>query len=254
MITESNNIREDKILRTVFTKLCQEIDKPYISILIGPRQVGKTYLLRELESFVRNKGLRVRFFNLENPDDLNLFNQDESGIASMLGSAGDVVFLDEFHYLKNATKIFKMLYDTHTRVKIYASGSSSIEIHKHLKESLAGRFRKTVLGPLICDEYQNAGLWDKDTFFRFGGMPGLVHEKTEIEKMALLHNIVETYLMKDIKALIKEENIRAFNHLLHLMASWQGGCVIGTGNRALESCYSALLKYFGGYLCLFRCE
>ncbi|MCX5823605.1 MAG: AAA family ATPase [Deltaproteobacteria bacterium] len=52
----------------------------------------------------------------------------------------DVVFIDEFYYLPNASKIFKAIYDGGTKTKIVATGSSSTEMHKHLKESLATLF------------------------------------------------------------------------------------------------------------------
>jgi predicted AAA+ superfamily ATPase len=56
-------------------------------------------------------------------------------------------------------------------------------------------------------------------------MPGLVHEETAEEKIALLKNILQTYLLKDIKSLIKEENIRAYNNLLYNLAQSQGSPV-----------------------------
>jgi len=133
------------------------------------------------------------------------------------------VFIDEFHYLKNATKLFKILYDSKTPCKIFASGSSSIEIHKHLKESLSGRYRLTEIYPCFYKrEMAQIKGYSFDDFFATGGMPGIIHEKTHGDRIDLLKNIVQTYLMKDVKSLIKEENIRAFNSLLYLIAQNQG--------------------------------
>ncbi len=64
-----------------------------------------------------------------------------------------------------------------------------------------------------------------DEFLRFGGLPGLIHEQSAGDKMKLLKNVLQTYLLKDIKALIKEENIRAFNSLLYSIAQNQGQVV-----------------------------
>jgi predicted AAA+ superfamily ATPase len=63
------------------------------------------------------------------------------------------VFIDEFHYLPNASKIFKAVYDGGAKSKIVATGSSSTEMHKHLKESLAGRRSAVRLMPLSFAEY-----------------------------------------------------------------------------------------------------
>lgn len=51
------------------------------------------------------------------------------------------------------------------------------------------------------------------------------HEQGAADKMALLKNVLQTYLLKDIKGLIKEENIRAFNSLLYSLAQNQGQVV-----------------------------
>lgn len=219
-----------KIIRPVFNSLSDEISKQFISVLIGPRQVGKTFLLRQLEEECRRRGLSTRFHNLEDPDDLRLFSGTEEQIITRLReSAADVLFLDEFHYLKNATHIFKVLYDSGARMKIFASGSSSLEIHKHLKESLAGRFRLTAVHPLTAAEMGQLPEQNFEEYCRFGGLPGLVHERDSAGKMALLKNILQTYLLKDIKALIREENIRAFNSLLYGIAQNQGQVVAVAG-------------------------
>ncbi|MBI5558737.1 MAG: ATP-binding protein [Deltaproteobacteria bacterium] len=215
-----------KINRIIYKTLANEIGKPFISILVGPRQVGKTFLLHQLEEECRNKGMKVRFHNLEDPDDLRSFSGDEDQLIRQLkNSDAEVLFLDEFHYLKNATRIFKVMYDSGMKVKIFASGSSSMEIHKHLKESLAGRFRLSIVHPLSGLELQQTPEYSLAEFLRFGGLPGLTHEQEAEEKMRLLKNVLQTYLLKDIKALIKEENIRAFNALLYNLAQNQGQVV-----------------------------
>jgi len=136
-----------------------------------------------------------------------------------------IIFIDEFHYLKNASKLFKAIYDAKKNIKIFASGSSSIELHKHIKESMAGRVIKNRIFPLSFNEMTQIKNFTEDNYFSYGGLPGLTHEKTEQEKLRLIESIVETYLIKDIKSLIKEENIRAFNNLLFLLAQYQGSIV-----------------------------
>ena len=213
------------IQRPILPKLLDELDKSYVSILIGPRQVGKSFLLRQIFEHTKNLGMNPEYYDLENPSDLNLFIGDESLLIDRLSQGGRVIFIDEFQYLKNATKIFKVLVDRPNGPKIYASGSSSIEIHKHLKESLAGRYRISTIFPLSLSEIMQNHEYDPLDYFKYCGMPGLLNEAKADEKMALLNNILQTYLLKDIKALIREENIRSFNHLLYLLAENQGSIV-----------------------------
>ncbi|HBF12659.1 MAG TPA: hypothetical protein DDW49_04595 [Deltaproteobacteria bacterium] len=222
-----------EIKRNVFNKLNDEITEPFISILLGARQVGKSTLLKKLEQTAQKKGLKTAYFNLELSSDLAQLSGNHKEIFNLLTQKAQVIFIDEFHYLENASKIFKAIYDSQCGVKIFASGSSSTEIHKHLKESLAGRFRKTIIHPLSWDEYQQIPKVNLSDYLQWGGMPGLIHLSTSEEKMDLLENIVSTYLAKDIKALIKEENVRAFNSLLYVLAHNQGG-ITPISNMARE--------------------
>lgn len=218
--------------RLIYNKLCDDLDKPEISILLGARQVGKTYLLKKIEKFARQSGKTTAYFNLEIPDDLLAFAGTESETFRFLTTTAQVIFIDEFHYLKNASHLFKAVFDSKHNVKIYASGSSSIEIHKHLKESLAGRRRAYRIFPLSLKEYKINGL-SVDSMLIEGSLPGLLKENSIEDKQNYLHGLLETYILKDIKSLIKEENVRAFNRLLYLLAENQGS-VISVSNLSRE--------------------
>lgn len=219
-----------RINRRCLAGLVAEIGRPEISILLGPRQVGKTFLLRELQKHAQKSGLRTRYYNLEIPAELMAFNKSDAEVFRMLTDKVDVVFIDEFHYLKNASKTFKAVFDSRKKVKVFATGSSSIEIHKHLKESLAGRRLVTRIAPLTLDEFNQkasdgaaAGRYEE--YLTYGGLPGLLHLSDAPSKMRLLDEFLATYIQKDVKSLIKEENIRAFNNLIYLLAENQGSLV-----------------------------
>jgi predicted AAA+ superfamily ATPase len=234
-----------KIERSIYNQLVSDLNRQEVSIILGPRQVGKTFLLRELEKDARGRGLRTCYYNLELPHDLRAFNKDDDELLRMLTTDLDVVFIDEFHYLPNASKIFKSVYDSGAKTKIVATGSSAIEMHKHLKESLAGRRLAVRLMPLSFAEHTQKG---KDRlsllhdYLVFGGLPSLINHKAPEEKIRLLNEILETYIQKDVKSLIREENIRAFNNLLYLLAERQGSLIslgglageIGLTARTLE--------------------
>lgn len=218
--------------RLIYNDLCDNLASPEVAILLGARQVGKTYLLRKIEAYAQSQGKSTAYFNLELPDDLLKFSRDESETFRLLTTTAEVLFIDEFHYLKNASHLFKAVYDSSHSVKIFASGSSSLEIHKHLKESLAGRRRLFRIYPLSLDEYRINTLPYEGVLCE-GSLPGLLHKKTKQEKIEYVHDLIETYILKDIKALIKEENVRAFNQLLYLLAEWQGS-VVATASLARE--------------------
>ncbi len=214
------------INRAIFNKLEHEISRPEITILLGPRQVGKTTLLKMLQLFAEKKGMKTSFFDLEQPDQLARFNISDEEAIKKLRQAGPLVFIAEFHYLKNASKIFKALFDLKKGIKIICSGSSSLEIHKHLRESLAGRRMLFRVFPLEYAELiAHDPKFSLDAYLRFGGMPGLTNADSDDRKEKILSELVESYILKDIKSLIKEENIRAFNHLMYLLAERQGAMI-----------------------------
>ena len=214
------------INRFIFKQLAQELSQPEITILLGPRQVGKTTLLRNLATQAQTQGRKTAFFDLEQPQVLADFNLPNQKIIEKIRQAGDVIFIDEFQYLENASKIFKAIYDAQTKTKLVCSGSSSLEIHKHLKESLAGRRFLFRIFPLQYAEIkQTDQRHNLETYLQYGGMPALTHTHNEERKQVTLAELLSAYILKDIKSLVREENIRAFNHLLYLLAQNQGSLI-----------------------------
>lgn len=225
--------------RTVFAKLQEELKRPEICYLFGARQVGKTYLLESVLEAIKSKSKKPNFkyYNLEIPSDLAQFSGSDAEIFDLLKESPKYLFIDEFHYLENASHIFKAIYDSDLDIKIFASGSSALEMHKHLAESLAGRTRKYQLAPLSIEEYvsdsrtnDKLSAKDFDRIAQFGTLPGTYYDKklryrnTE-ERKEYLMQILETYIQRDIKSHLREENLSAFNSLLFLLAEYQGQIV-----------------------------
>ena len=73
-----------KIKRSIYKQLADDLYRPEVSIILGPRQVGKTFLLKELEGEAKARGLRTRYYNLELPHDLLAFNKDDRDLFRML--------------------------------------------------------------------------------------------------------------------------------------------------------------------------
>jgi len=241
------------IEREIYPILKREFNYNEITILIGARQVGKTHLLRKLYHVAKEKGKNCKFFDLEQPETLLLFNKSEQEIINLLTHNTDIVFLDEFYYFKNASHIFKAIYDRGCKTKIFASGSSSLQIHKHIRESLAGR--KRVFSIFPCNLNEMYQLWKEDSLYnylKYGGLPGITKCKNPNDILLLLSDIHQSYILKDVKSLLKEENIRAFNHLVYLLAERQGSIIsisnlsreIGLTSKSVEN-YLNVLSHTG---------
>ena len=237
--------------RRLYPQLIEELPRREIGVIIGPRQVGKTTLLREIQHHCKQKRIPCSYFDLEIPSDANFYARPFQDVLEDLSKEKQTILIDEFHYLPNATKLFKAVYDGYRRLKVFASGSSALEMHKHMKESLAGRRRIYKVYPFSFSEWlpsrtsrvqlpqsfdaKISPLTHKalrellESFVIFGGMPGLVHEKTEEDKKRLLLDLVATYIQKDIKAWLREEDILSFNRLLVLLAGQEGNLLSEIG-------------------------
>lgn len=244
--------------RRVYQNIIKDLKRREVSIIIGPRQVGKTTLLKELFSFCAQKKIKSSYYNLEMPHDLSSFSGDFQKVLKNICAGNKVVMIDEFHYLPNATRLFKAVYDGCPRIKIFASGSSALEMHRHMKESLAGRRILHRVFPLSFFEWlpsqiKNAVLprcidlalgeadhtmlkKQLDKFLVYGGMPGLVHEKNNDDRKRLLIDLVATYIQKDIKALLRDEDVISFNRLLSALAAQDSGILS-------ENAFSGNLNY-----------
>jgi len=163
--------------------------------------VGKSTLLGMIRERLAQPS---EMFNLENPLHLALFNEGYTSFIRTIRT--NTIFIDEFQYCKDISSVFKAVYDLNPQVKIYATGSSSMEIQAHLKESLAGRKLETILYPLTYGEWlsredlrERPGLSSDITevtgpdeleahrknlgeFLRYGALPGLLALSEDLEK------------------------------------------------------------------------
>ena len=236
---------EEKIYRR---KLIDEIVKylksKEIIVIYGPRQVGKTSVLKYLiKHYIRKNAF---YFDLELPNLLELCNKGAERVFEYLIQKGadekSKIFLiiDEIQYLDDPSRFLKIMHDHYTLIKLIVSGSSTFEIKKKFKESLAGRTINFELYPLSFEEFlifknknyklneENDEIINKELvglaeeYIRFGGYPKIVLENSEEKKQAFLGQIINTYVRKDIRDIGDIRNISVFNKLLELLASQSG--------------------------------
>lgn len=225
------------IPRTILPKLLALAGKPFVSVLFGPRQVGKTVLLMMLRDRLPS---RCTYIDVENPGDAVVLRDGIRSLLSEIGQQPQVLLLDEFHRIPDALGLFKQLQDSVPQIKVYASGSSSIEIHSHLKQSAVGRVRRTRIFPLSFPEWCRHRIdldlvpWDPhvelpprsaaaaadllEEFLVWGGMPQLSRADDEMERREILQEIVSLYLEKDVRSLLRTEEVLRFNDFLRLIA------------------------------------
>jgi len=235
----------DKIYkRNVVIEVIKYLESKEIIVVYGARQVGKTSVLKYLiEHHIKRN---VFYFDLELPNLLELCNRGAESVFKYLIQRGAneksklFLIIDEIQYLDNPTNFLKIMHDHYPSIKLIVSGSSTFEIKKKFKESLAGRTINFELYPLSFEEFlifknknyklgkENDEAINKELielaeeYIRFGGYPKIVLENSEERKQAFLGQIISTYVRKDIRDIGNIRNISAFNKLLELLASQSG--------------------------------
>ena len=129
------------INRSLYPDLINHLDKKEISVIVGPRQAGKTTLMMEIEKYIKEKGGNCLFYNLDVERFSSYFLSQESLLSKIqleFGKSKGVVFIDEIQRKSNAGLFLKGLYDMNLPYKFIVSDSGSLE----LKENIYGMLKK----------------------------------------------------------------------------------------------------------------
>jgi predicted AAA+ superfamily ATPase len=231
--------------RNLLKELRKHLSKKEISLIVGPRQAGKTTLMMILKAELEKKGCHTLFLNMDIERDLRFFFSQERLVRKMeleLGQKKGYVFIDEIQRKENAGLFLKGIYDMNLPFKLIVSGSGSLELKEKIHESLVGRKRLFELNPLSFDEFVNFKTENRyasrlSEFFslerertsellieylNFGGYPRVVTEETAKEKQSIIDEIFRSYLEKDISFLLRVKRIDAFRTLVSLLADQIG--------------------------------
>ncbi|MFH1187694.1 MAG: ATP-binding protein [bacterium] len=245
------------INRQLEEKITPFLNKKEAISIIGPRQAGKTTLLKRIEEKLIKSGKKVKFITFERRSDLAIFQENIEDFKDLI-SDYDCVIIDEFQYAKDGGQKLKYLYDT-TKIKFIISGSSSLELTFQTGKYMVGRMADFKLLPFSFREflsYKNKELFnllerriEGDSIFDFnpkdgfsaeinkklyamleeyivyGGYPAVILSDSAQEKYKMLENIVEKYLLRDIKSLLSLATEDELVKLSKFLASQIGNMV-----------------------------
>lgn len=269
------------IKRAIFNEITKHLDKKEISLIIGPRQVGKTVLLGQLQKYLAEEkkipSNAIFSFNLDIIQDRELFESQTEFIKFIKQRSLNqkiYVFVDEAQKVKEAGVFFKGAYDSDLPVKLILTGSSTLEIKSKIFESLTGRKRVFHLFPFSFLEILSFkapelyGLIKKnkkiisydhkkilEIFYEysiFGGYPKAAITDNYQEKEVYLKEIFTSYIEKDIIGFLKIESEANFIKLVKLLAAQIGNLInitelsslVNTDRNTVQRYLSVLEKTF----------
>lgn len=230
------------------------LKKGKVSILYGPRRVGKTELIKKLISTQENNVYSGTGDNLELREILS--SQKLSRIKSALGSY-KILFIDEAQRISDVGIALKLLVDNFPKMTIIATGSSSFDLSNKLGEPLTGRNITRILFPVSVFELhrQFGGMQIielLDDLVIFGGYPEALKIESHHEKSEYLLSLRNSYLFKDILELENIRNPSKLTDLLKLLAFQIGQEVslnelannVGIAKQSVEKYLDLLEKSF----------
>ena len=204
----------------------------YFEVLVvtGPRQVGKTTILKEMM-----------------PDNMKMVSLDDESLRAeakinprlFLQTFGKPLFIAEIQYAPELFSYIKMEVDNdNSRGQYWLSGSQTFELLKNVTESLAGRVGIIKMNSLTYKEINNSVnniVFDPDNLKKSnninvnelfetiynGGMPELCSIKN-MDRNMFFASYVNTYIEKDVRKLINVGNIETFNEFMRVLVIRNG--------------------------------
>ena len=188
------------IERDLKAVLDSKIGKGKVLLLIGPRQVGKTTLLKNILTSISSEK-KVQFWNCDESDVRQFLSEANSAkLKSFVGNS-DFIVIDEAQRVKDIGLTIKLLHDSFPNVQLAVTGSSSLDLSNSINEPLTGRKFEYNLFPFSTNELVNhTSMLEEMRLLKnrlvYGFYPDVVNNPGEEKE--ILTNIVNSYLYKDL--------------------------------------------------------
>lgn len=185
------------IERYLKTRIEQKLTSGKAIIVLGPRQTGKTTLLKN----IAQKYEKSLILNCDDPflrDQLQNINTAQ--LRQLIGS-NEVVFIDEAQRVKNIGITLKLIIDELKDVVLLVSGSSALEIANEINEPLTGRKWEYMLYPISWQEFNLhvgyvTAMQQLEQRMIFGMYPEVINNLGN--EAEILRQIAGSYLFKDL--------------------------------------------------------
>jgi predicted AAA+ superfamily ATPase len=233
-----------QLTQTITSKLFKE----KAIVITGPRQVGKTTLIKNILANEEN-------YLMLNGDDAftkqQLENTNLQELKRIIGKH-KILFIDEAQRINQIGLTAKLIIDELKDVQLFLSGSSSLDLNNQINEPLTGRKWEYHLYPISWQEHAehigflaaNAQLNDRLIYGMYPDVINHIGEEKEV-----LRNLTNSYLYKDILLLgnikkpdILEKIVQALAHQIGQEVSYNELAQLVGVNKETVSSYIQLLE------------
>jgi hypothetical protein len=219
-------------------------------ILLGARQVGKTYMFREL--LRKHDDIPSLYLNCDEPEIKHILTEINTQELKLLVGTNKIIMIDEAQRVTNIGMVLKRITDNFPDVQLLVTGSSSLDLANMLDEPLTGRKLEYQMFPISTKElYDTYGLVKTKQLLNnrliYGSYPEIITNISDARE--LLMNLSQSYLYKDILMMEGIRRPELLHRLLVALALQVGSEVsynevaqtIGTDSKTVER-YVGLLE------------
>lgn len=180
--------------------------------LSGVRRVGKTSIAKMFpEALYLNCDLPSTARQLSDPEFFFKTNKKAS-----------IIIFDEIHRLDDPSTILKIAADEFPKIRVLATGSSTLHATRKFRDSLTGRKNTIYLCPVLWDEcLHNFNVHMLDTRLLHGGLPELL--MTKKQDFSFFSEWLDSFYARDIAELFGVRDRSGFLNLLKLLFYQSGG-------------------------------
>ena len=194
---------------------------PFINVVLGPRQVGKSTGVAELIRSYQGEVVSVSADTTPPPTPQWL----ESNWLRARSLGECLLVVDEVQKIPDWSSVVKRLYDQDRptgKLKVVLLGSASLGLQRGLTESLAGRYEIVRVPHWDMRECRELFGWDSEKYLRFGGYPaaGLLADDIDRWQLFMRDSIVEPVLGRDIRDYARVEKPALFRQCFELVTRY----------------------------------
>lgn len=187
-----------------------------VIIIYGPRQVGKTTLVKQL---IEQSSKSINYFNADEIIYREILSsQNLHRLAEIIGES-ELIIIDEAQRIDNIGLNLKLIIDNYPSLFVLATGSASFDLANKISEPLTGRKITYTLYPVSYSELMNTygnleSRHQLERWLVWGGYPEIITTKDLTHRRSLIQELVSSYLYRD---LLELEDIRHASKLVDLL-------------------------------------
>ena len=187
------------VKREIFGSLKKRFFQKKAILLVGPRQVGKTTLLKQIIESIKDP--EMLFLNCDEPETLQMLeNVSSTELKNIVGS-NKILMIDEAQRVENIGITLKLIIDNIPDVQLVITASSAFDLRNRLNEPLTGRKFEYQLFPFSTTELIKATSYIEEKRLLevrmiYGMYPDVVNNPSDAQK--ILIELSNSYLFKDI--------------------------------------------------------